>query len=208
MTELIAVPPNVEAIFSRPGHCWNKAELEHVAEWLLRDRQYSCLLGLAAFKLCKEATLQDVEDVLGDLFANFLSIARSYDPTKENAHLFWGYLRICLSRLCYKRSRLIWKRSEIVVIRKSENANSELSEIEVVDERPGPDEILEYKEHRETLRMCLESLPAIYRTVFILREIDNLSTAEAADKLGISVSNVKVRLHRAWQLLSERFQRK
>lgn len=52
-----------------------------------------------------------------------------------------------------------------------------------------------------TMEMALEAatdrLPQNYRSVFILREVDGLSTAETAECLGISEEAVKVRLHRA-----------
>lgn len=47
------------------------------------------------------------------------------------------------------------------------------------------------------LRAAVDELPEPLREVFILREVEGLSTAEAAECLEISVANVKVRLHRA-----------
>jgi RNA polymerase sigma-70 factor (ECF subfamily) len=53
----------------------------------------------------------------------------------------------------------------------------------------------------ETLRMVLEaavnSLPEIYRSVFMLRDVEGMSTLETAESLDISEEVVKVRLHRA-----------
>lgn len=57
----------------------------------------------------------------------------------------------------------------------------------------------------ETLRMVLEtavdSLPDIYRSVFMLRDVEGISTAETAESLDISEEAVKVRLHRARSML-------
>lgn len=53
---------------------------------------------------------------------------------------------------------------------------------------------------RELARMleeAVDGLPDLYRSVFMLREIDGMSTAEAASALGVSEEVVKVRLHRA-----------
>lgn len=47
------------------------------------------------------------------------------------------------------------------------------------------------------LSAAISSLPEMLRTTFILRDVEGLTTAEAASELGISESNVKVRLHRA-----------
>ena len=51
------------------------------------------------------------------------------------------------------------------------------------------------------LRTAIESLPDIYRIVFRLREIDEMSVAQAARRLGITVACVKTRLHRAKAIL-------
>src|SRR5437870_3189951 len=46
------------------------------------------------------------------------------------------------------------------------------------------------------LENCIQHLPLIYRSVFLLREIEGYSVAESAELLGISEVNVKVRLNR------------
>jgi RNA polymerase sigma-70 factor (ECF subfamily) len=60
-----------------------------------------------------------------------------------------------------------------------------------------PEEILLTKESREKMMEALGRLPAEYRAVFILRDIEGFSNAEAGESLGISVAAVKSRLHRA-----------
>ncbi len=47
------------------------------------------------------------------------------------------------------------------------------------------------------LEEAIDRLPDIYRTVFVLRELEGLSTSEAASCLGVSEDVAKVRLHRA-----------
>jgi RNA polymerase sigma-70 factor (ECF subfamily) len=47
------------------------------------------------------------------------------------------------------------------------------------------------------LEAAIDRLPEHYRTVFVLREVEDLSTAETADCLGLTAELVKVRLHRA-----------
>ena len=65
------------------------------------------------------------------------------------------------------------------------------------DWREIPSESLERKEVREALNNALDSLGDKYRTVLILRDVQQLSIAEAAQALGISEANVKTRLSRA-----------
>lgn len=65
------------------------------------------------------------------------------------------------------------------------------------DWREIPSDALERKEVRNALNEALNSLPEKYRTVVILRDVQQLSIAETAQVLGISESNVKTRLLRA-----------
>jgi RNA polymerase sigma factor (sigma-70 family) len=62
------------------------------------------------------------------------------------------------------------------------------------------------KELSVVLENSLERLPLIYRTVFILREIEGFSIAETADLSGITPVNVKVRLNRAKALLQKQLE--
>jgi RNA polymerase sigma-70 factor (ECF subfamily) len=59
------------------------------------------------------------------------------------------------------------------------------------------------RETREFVRQKINELPDSYRTVLLLRDIEELSTEEAADQLGITPGAVKTRLHRARLALRE-----
>jgi RNA polymerase sigma-70 factor (ECF subfamily) len=67
--------------------------------------------------------------------------------------------------------------------------------------REVPLEALERKELGEILRGAIASLPAIYRNVVLLRDIEEMDVRETAQALGITEGAVKVRLHRARALL-------
>jgi RNA polymerase sigma-70 factor (ECF subfamily) len=56
-------------------------------------------------------------------------------------------------------------------------------------------------ENRALVRRCIEELPETYRTILVLRDIEEMDTEEAARALGISGNAVKIRLHRARQAL-------
>jgi RNA polymerase sigma-70 factor (ECF subfamily) len=66
---------------------------------------------------------------------------------------------------------------------------------------PDPEQQASNREIRKLLEEAVEKLPDVYRTVFILRDVEDVSTTDAADILEISEDNVKVRLHRARALL-------
>ena len=71
------------------------------------------------------------------------------------------------------------------------------------DWREIPSETLERKEVREKLAEALASLGQIYREVFVLRDMEQLSIEETARALGISTASVKTRLLRARLMLRD-----
>jgi len=74
---------------------------------------------------------------------------------------------------------------------------------ELSDWRPNPEQILAKEEIAELLRRAIQSLPAIYREVFLLRDVEHHSTEDAATALGITVPAAKTRLLRARLMVRE-----
>jgi RNA polymerase sigma-70 factor (ECF subfamily) len=72
---------------------------------------------------------------------------------------------------------------------------------ETVDWSEAADEALERAETAELIRRRIDQLPDLYRTVLVMRDIEEMSNAEVAEILGLSTNVVKVRLHRARQAL-------
>ena len=72
---------------------------------------------------------------------------------------------------------------------------------------PSPETGLEEKRLRETVRYVLQLLPEQYRTVILLKEVENLSHREIADIMEKSEASVKVMLFRAKQKFREEFDR-
>ncbi len=73
---------------------------------------------------------------------------------------------------------------------------------------PSPEEETARGELRETLRRAVDDLPASLRVVFVMREVERLSTAETAAALDLGESAVKVRLHRARRALRDDLERR
>ena len=65
------------------------------------------------------------------------------------------------------------------------------------DWREIPLEAVEREEVRNLIQLAVEQLPDIYREVFLLRDVEELTISETAEALNISIPSVKVRLHRA-----------
>ncbi len=64
-----------------------------------------------------------------------------------------------------------------------------------------PEQNVAAGEMRGVLESAIGKLPEKYRTVFVLREVEGMSTTETADSLELTEENIKIRLHRAKALL-------
>jgi RNA polymerase sigma-70 factor (ECF subfamily) len=73
--------------------------------------------------------------------------------------------------------------------------------------RPNPEQNYNQAELADILQRTIAGLPPGFRTVFTLRDIENLSTEETAEALNLSVPAVKSRLLRARLQLRERLSR-
>jgi len=75
---------------------------------------------------------------------------------------------------------------------------------EVADWSPNPEQIYGQSELGDILKKTIQGLPPGFRTVFVLRDVEGLSTEETAEMLELSVPAVKSRLLRARLQLRER----
>src|SRR6185436_20145451 len=83
-----------------------------------------------------------------------------------------------------KRQRTAWDGGEELMVELESNV-------------PNPEQQASTSQMREVMERELAALPAAYRTVLVLREVEGLSTAETAECLSVSEDVVKQRLHRA-----------
>jgi len=72
------------------------------------------------------------------------------------------------------------------------------------DWREIPSDAVEREEVRNLIQRAVEQLPDIYRQVFLLRDVEELTISDTAEILNISIPSVKVRLHRARLMLQKR----
>jgi RNA polymerase sigma-70 factor (ECF subfamily) len=73
---------------------------------------------------------------------------------------------------------------------------------------PSPEQQAFHSELDAAFENSVRTLPELYRKVFAMREIDEMSTAEAASSLGITEECVKTRLHRARELMKQRMEKR
>ncbi len=78
--------------------------------------------------------------------------------------------------------------------------------VEIPDPGSLPDEDLERARIQERVQAAIRDLPAHYRIVLVMRDMEHLSTEETADALSLPVTTVKMRLHRARLMVRQRLE--
>jgi RNA polymerase sigma-70 factor, ECF subfamily len=147
---------------------------------------------------------QDAEEVVQDVFVALLHKGASFE--RRAALGTWLY-RIAVNLALNKRRG---KRAEVEVAledylpcyRDDGQRDGDRSFL-LADWSPLPDEVLLSTEGRAEIRRALDRLPARYRAVLVLRDIEQLSNEDVAEVVGDSVASVKLRLHRARMALRE-----
>lgn len=159
-------------------------------------RPYERSVYLTALSLLKNEA--DAEEIAQEAFLKaFRNIATFRAESKFGTWLISIAINEARGRL--RRQAII--RMESLDDNSDENASIKPALLR--DWRQVPLQVVEQKQIREMLQAAVLDLPDIYRQVFLLRDVEELSVAEAAEALGISISSVKVRLHRARLLLQK-----
>lgn len=135
----------------------------------------------------------------------FISAFRALDRFEGRSQLgTWLY------RIAYNAALMRLRKREPVTTSIDEpvfNDEGEDMPRQLVDWGLAPDQLVLNSELRTALNRAVETLPESLRSVFVLRDIEGLSTNETAETLGITETNVKVRLHRARLALREQLTR-
>jgi RNA polymerase sigma-70 factor, ECF subfamily len=142
---------------------------------------------------------EDAEDVVQDAFIKAYTNLKQFQGQSK----FYTWLvRIAVNEALMKLRR---RRPERTVSLDEEIKTEDDSvPREVADWSPNPEQQYKQAELREILDKTINGLPASFRTVFVLRDVEGLSTEETADALELSVPAVKSRLLRARLQLRER----
>ncbi len=140
----------------------------------------------------------EAEDVMQEAFLNAFKGIDKFDGRSE--------LRTWLYRITYNAAMLRFrrKRPEMVSIDEPRDGEERVPvPASFFDWSSAADREFERGELRAEMERAIEELPEKYRVVFILRELEELSTEETATALGVTVEVVKTRLHRARLWLRE-----
>jgi len=140
----------------------------------------------------------DAEDAAQEAF---LKAFRNLEKFRGEAKFSTWLISITLNEA---RSRLRQKKTAKTDSLDELNEGGHMSPALLRDWREIPSAALERQEVRLLLQDAITDLPHIYREVFVLRDMEDLSVNQSAEALGISVAATKVRLHRARLMLQKK----
>jgi RNA polymerase sigma-70 factor (ECF subfamily) len=159
-------------------------------------RPYERRVYSAAFALLRNEA--DAEDVAQEAV---LKAFRNIHQFRAEARFSTWLIQITINEARMRRRKEHAHLIEPIADRQDEEGN--YTPRDFADWREIPSETLERKEIREKLAEALASLGQIYREVFLLRDMQQLSIEETAQSLGISRASVKTRLLRARLMLRD-----
>ena len=152
------------------------------------------------YRLAKNITRndEDAEDVLQDAF---LKAYTHLDSFKGDSKFYTWIVRIAVNEALMRLRKRKTDRS--VPLDEPVELGEETVQREIAVWEDNPEQQYSQEEWRRILDEAVDSLKPDFRTVFVLRDIEELSTEETAETLGISVPAVKSRLLRARLALRE-----
>jgi RNA polymerase sigma-70 factor (ECF subfamily) len=178
----------------------NRAREGDTAAYEKLVRQYDRQI----FRIAQHITQnrEDAEDVVQDAF---LKAYEKLDQFQGNSKFYTWLVRIAVNEsLMRLRKRRTGKMVSI-----DEDVETEEGSMprDLADWSPDPEAQYGQSEMADILRKTIQGLPPGFRVVFVLRDVDGLSTEETAESLGLSIPAVKSRLLRARLQLRERLSR-
>jgi len=145
---------------------------------------------------------EDAQDVVQDAF---LKAYQNLEQFQGNSKFYTWLVRIAVNEALMKLRR----RRNDRTVSLDEDVETEEGSIprEVADWAPNPEQLYKQAELSDILKKTIQGLAPGFRTVFVLRDVEGMSTEETAEMLGLSVPAVKSRLLRARLQLRERLAR-
>lgn len=142
---------------------------------------------------------EDAEDVVQDAF---LKAYQNLGQFQGQSKFYTWLVRIAVNEALMRLRR---RRPErMVSIDEDVKTEEDSMPREVADWSPNPEQLYNQAELKDILSKTIQGLPPSFRMVFVLRDVEGLSTEETADALDLSIPAVKSRLLRARLQLRER----
>jgi len=146
---------------------------------------------------------EDAEDVLQEAF---LKAYTHLDRFQGNSRFYTWLVRIAVNEALMKLRKRRGDRT-VSLDEPIATSNNELMPREIEDWGDNPEQRYAKTELQEILNEAIETLEPQFRTVVVLRDVENFSTEETAEVLGLSVPAVKSRLLRGRLKLRDRLNR-
>src|SRR6201996_5213403 len=145
---------------------------------------------------------EDAEDIVQDVF---FKAFQKLEQFQGNSKFSTWLVRIAVNESLMR----LRKRKTSKTVSMDQDVETDEGSIprDFAEWRPNPEQIYSQSELADILRKTIQGLPPGFRSVFTLRDVENLSTEETAEALGLSVPAVKSRLLRARLQLRERLSR-
>lgn len=141
---------------------------------------------------------EDAEEVAQE---TLLKVFENFDQLRQPERVRAWVFRIARNACLMKRRRSVFAPAQELsldeLLPTGSPGHDGERKLEIADWSRLPDAELLRSELRTALEQAIQSLPDIYKTVLLLRDVEELSTEEAAEILGVSQDVVKTRLHRA-----------
>ena len=155
-------------------------------------RQYGGAMLAVARRLLRHE--EDAREAIQDAF---IQAFRAMPQFRAEARLSTWLHRITVNA-CLMRLRGTSRRPEVAIEDLLPGFDDDGDHVQPIQPLPvSVETALTNAETRAQVRACIAQLPEQHRAVIMMRDIEDLSTAEAAEMLGISENAVKIRLHRA-----------
>lgn len=145
---------------------------------------------------------EDSEDVLQE---TFMKAYTHLDGFQGNSKFYTWLVRIAMNEALMKLRKR--KTGKVVSLDEELDTGDDTIVREIAVWEGNPEDRYSQDELRGLLDTTIASLPEGFRTVFVLRDVEELSTEETADMLGLSIPAVKSRLLRARLQLREKLTR-
>jgi RNA polymerase sigma-70 factor, ECF subfamily len=163
-------------------------------------RQYNQRLFRVARSILKDDA--DAEDALQDAY---VQAYRNLGEFRGEAELSTWLTRIVINQALMQARKRTRQR---VVVPFGDRGEARGRELDVADEQAeSPSDAALRGEVRKVLERRIDELPEAFRTVFVMREVEEMTARETADALGIPEATVRTRLFRARALLREALDR-
>ncbi|MBX5494006.1 MAG: sigma-70 family RNA polymerase sigma factor [Bryobacteraceae bacterium] len=140
---------------------------------------------------------EDAEEVAQE---TLLKVFENFEQLREPERVRSWVFRIAKNACLMKRRRGIFEPAQELSLDELmplAQRNGQMVKIEIADWSGLPDREVLRTELRDVLQRAMAELPEIYRSVILLRDVEELSTEETAQVLEVSTDVVKTRLHRA-----------